>query len=314
MSQTVAQAEGTFWTWLFGWGSWTPPVMDAALACIDEWDGPWRDPVGARKVDIDRTAALIDVDVPIEANAGKAPHDGVSYGQPINVADPKRSVPVHNLARGGAVSRLPLPAKVRLEGDPAGGFDRHLRLVDPVSMSCWEAITAYPNGDGSWNVGYPDNPVGMVRWDMSKRWEPGGSQRGVIASGTPHTPLLGRYDEVPAGINHAIAVVLPNYSPSPPVGWATHSDGTASRSPIRAGDILRLSCVEYVRACQRFAIGAPERALVDCLFTYGMVVIDKASTGDPAKGVASLRLTQDVRWGKLRPLGLRLSMFEVVVP
>ena len=314
MSLSVEQADGRPW-WeklLYGWDRWPVPVQSDQLACIDRWDGPWREPVTGRKVDIDRTAAMIDVDVPVEANAGRQPYQGVSYGQPINIADPKRKVPVRNLSQRGAV--LPLPHPVQLEGDPAGGFDRHLRLVDPVSMSCWEAITAVSVGDGSWNVGYAEDPTGMVRWDMSQRWEPGTSQRGVIAAGVPHTPLLGRFDEVPRGIHHPIAVVLPNYSDTGPVGWAIRSDGTSSRSPIRAGDILKLSCIDYVHACQRFDVGTAERAIVDCLFTYGMVVIDKASTGDPAKGVASLRLTLDRRWASLRPLGLRLRMFEIIQP
>ena len=93
------------------------------------------------------------MDLPVTLNAGKAPYQGTSYGYPINLADRGRNVPVTNLAQRNAVSYLPLPKVVRIEGDPAGAFDRHLRLVDPVGMVCWEAIQAHVINGGV-NVGY----------------------------------------------------------------------------------------------------------------------------------------------------------------
>lgn len=65
VTRSVAQAEGTWLTLLFGWGSWTPPIMAPELApAIAAWNGPWRDTVTGRRVDIDRTAArVIDAQV-----------------------------------------------------------------------------------------------------------------------------------------------------------------------------------------------------------------------------------------------------------
>lgn len=307
MTRSVAQAEGTIWTTLFGWGGWTPPIMPSELNVIDEWDGPWREPVTGRKVDLDRTAALADVDMPITINAGQKPYQGTSYGYPINVADRRRNVQVTNLARDRAVSTLPLPAVVRIEGDPAGAFDRHLRLVDPVGMVCWEAIQAYVIGGGV-NVGYAGAGDGMTRWDMSQRWTVDSPGRGVVAANVPHTPMLTRFDEIAGGIRHCLPIVLPDYSSDPAVGWARHRDGTLARHPLRAGDILRMSCVEWIRQCNRWPVGTMERALADAAFTHGLFVIDKSG----GSGSASISLTQDRRFATLRDMGMRLTHFEVL--
>ena len=314
MTQSVAQAEGTFWTWLFGWGSWTPPVMAPELNVIDRWDGPWRDTVTARKVDVGRTAALAGVDMPITINAGKAPHDGTSYGYPINVANRERSVPVYNLSTTNkpgdepAVSHLPLPKLIRIEGDPSGAFDRHMKLVDPIGMVCWEAIQAHVAKDSHVNVGYAGAGDGMTRWDMSKRWTVDDPGRGVVAANVPHTPMLTRFDEIAAGIHHCLPIVLPDYSSDPAVGWARHRDGTLARHPLRAGDLLRLSCVEWIRQCNRWPVGTMERALADAAFTHGLFVIDKSG----GSGSASISLTQDRRFATLRDMGMRLTHFEIL--
>lgn len=319
MSLSVDQADKRSWLekLLFGWGHWRPePCPD--LPVLSRWDGPWRRAVHAAPIDVDRSAALIDVDVEFRARAGGKPWEGVSYGLPINAADHTRSLtPVRNLAKG-TVSWLPLPAVLRRGGDPAGAFDRHMRLVDEATMQCWEAIWAQPLGDGTVNVGYASGSTGMIVWDMSQRWDPATAPRGgVIAASVPHTPLIARFDEVLSGrIDHTLAIVLPNYSSEPAVGWARSTDGMdrTGRSPLRAGDIVRLSCVEYVRFCQRFEPGTPERVLVTALWEFGAVVVDKSAEGDPAKGVASIALTQDPRWADLAPLGIRLAMCEVVQP
>lgn len=324
MTQSVAQADphGAFYRWLFGWGNWVPPVTAPELTpAINEWDGPWRDTVSHRKVELDRTAALDEVDMPIAINAGKAPHQGSSYGYPINLADKRRNVAVKNLSTVhdaddiAEVRVLPIPTPVRIEGDPAGAFDRHLKVVDPIDMVCWEAIQAHVTGEGV-NVGYTGSGDGLTRWDMSERWTVDSPGLGVVAANVPHTPLLALFDNTVApagglahGLKHTLPLVLPTYSDDDPVGWARWSDGEDSRHPLRAGDILRLSCIQYIRLCNRFAAGTPERAIIDALFVYGMIVVDKR----PGKLDASLSLTQDRRWATLREMGLRLTMFEVVV-
>lgn len=322
MTQTIAQADSLAgWRWLIGWHGWTPERCSDQLAVLDSWDGPWREKVNNRKVDLDRTAALATTDLPITAGAGEASWWGTSYGQPVVLADQKRKVPVANLATTNkpgdipVVTTLPLPTPLRLEGDPSGSSDRHMRVVDPVAGVCWEAITVYPQPDGRVNVGYAGGGTGLIGWDMREKWNPKTSpQGGVIAANVPHTPLLGRADEIPGGIKHCLPLVLPNYSDEPAVGWARHTDGLSKASPLRAGDIVRLSCVEYIRACERFAAGTRERVLLDAIYTYGMIVVDKYGVGDPAKGDAKITLTQDPRWAGLKPLGIRLSMCEVIAP
>lgn len=314
MTQSVYQAELTLWRFLFGWGNWTPPSMPAELNVVDRWDGPWRDTTNGRKVDLDRTAALADVDMPVTINAGKKPHQGTSYGYPINVADRARRVPVRNLSTTSKagdepeVHLLPLPKLIRIEGDPAGAFDRHLKLVDPISMVCWEAIQAHVIEHSHVNVGYSGSGDGLTRWDMSRRWTTDDPGRGVVAANVPHTPLLARRDEVPGGIHHVLPLVMPAYSDDDPVGWARATDGEDPRHPLRAGDIIKLTCVAWIRLCERFAVGTPERAIADALFTYGAMVIDKT----PGKA-ASISLTQDRFWAGLRDMELRLGVhFEVL--
>ena len=315
MTQSVKQADtrGWFLRWLFGWNDWVPPVMSPLLAVIEKWDGPWRDAVTGRKVDLERTADLADWDLAITISAGKAPHQGISYGYPINVANPDRDVAVHNLSttkKAGdipEVSILPLPTPLMIEGDPAGGFDRHLRVVDPDAMVCWEAIQAHVVPGVGVNVGYAGSGDGLTEWDMTQRWDPATSeQRGVVAAGVPHTPLLARFDE--EVILHTMPLVLPRYSSDAPVGWANHTDGEEDGHPLRAGDILRLTCVEYVRLCRVWPVGTKERTIIDALYTYGVIVIDKA----PGKATASISLTQDRRWAALRDIGLRLTHLEVI--
>ncbi len=338
MPSTVADTGGLFQNW----AEWPVPTMpDVPVAPWADVAGAfWRDQVDEWPIDSERSAALVDVDVPIRAGAGAPVWDGATWGMPYQLVDASSpATPVRDMSRPIVwrwfsptfpIVNVPLPALVRREADPAGAppSDLHWYGYDPDRRVLFEAIGLRRSplnllatwGRAEWVAGYNGGGPGVVRWDTSRPWNaPGQPRAGVVAAGIPQFPLVARWDEIRAGrIAHALFGTLPNYAPGR-TGPARGSDGTAGGHPVRAGERLRLRR----SAVERFSPGSTARIVAEALHEFGWIQADRnAADPVPARsGFGAFFLSQDRRWhdgddvsGPLGELGLRLSDFDAVAP
>lgn len=309
---------------------WTPaPCPDLT---VEPWHGvpvPWRTPIVDAPVDVERSRVLARVDVPIEVSAPGRLWEGSVPGIPfhrVSVGDKVDLVNVLDRSRP-AVTRwqfprwpwlvvepptvaLDLPRVLRREGDPVGAWDRHALILDDRRKQLVELIQAesFP----VWSAGYDGGGPGVAVWDLTRPWDAPGQPRGVIAGAFPMLPHLLRHDEIANGrVNHALFLVLPNYSPGT-TGYARSSDGTDPQHPCRAGERLRLR----PEILSRFPIGTPARVVADGLVTFGATVGDRNAHTTSTARSAAITATQDPRFRPLGldQLGLRLSDFDIVQP
>lgn len=298
-----------------------PPLGDASS--IDEWLGPWRHTVVGRQIDASRTSRLADWDIPVDGgSAGGSPWEGSSAGLPWNIiTGSEKTQKIWNLSKPikwsfltptFPIVRIPDPGVVRRQGDPLGSSDMgaillqpRRRLIEmillahrPVSLP---GLLGYP-----WQLGYDGGGTGVYDYDLTKPWV--ASMGGRTAANIPKLPLCIRPDELERGrIEHTLFGVLPNYSPEKPVGMASGTDGTWPGHPLRAGDILRLPAAHL----DRFTVGSKEHTVATAMATYGVVIADKSTRGDPRDGRLGLSMAMDPSIGRVS-LGLRLTDFEVV--
>ena len=98
----------------------------------------------------------------------------------------------------------PIPPDAPVEGDPYGGGDRHVLVLDQDNCVLYELYAAVKQPDGSWTAG-----SGAVYDLNSHALRPDG-WTSADAAGLPILPGLVRYDEVAAGfIGHAIRFTAP---------------------------------------------------------------------------------------------------------
>lgn len=341
MPSTIAEVDAAY---QWDWTKW--PVPEMPDLPLDPWAGVpgkdgapafWHQPVKNAQVDVFRTNALPQYDLPMVAHGGDVPWQGSSYGMPfqlINSAAP--TTPVWDQSRPITwtwftptfpIVRVPLPNVVRREGDPGGSSDLHWTGYDPTRKVLWEGITLRKSalnklqtwGKTEWIAGYNGGGPAFSRWDTSKPWDAPGQPLGVVAANVPKFPLLARWEEIKKGrINHALFGVLPNYSPER-TGPARGGDGSWVGHPVRAGERLRLRRA----VVERFLPGTAARILAEALWEFGYVQADRndPTLGAVLTGKGNFSLTMDSRWAKgdstLGPLGkfeLRLKDFEVVTP
>ncbi len=333
-AMTIAEVDARY---QFDWTKWPVPVMPDLP--LEPWGAVsgcfWQEQITQAPVDVFRTNALPQYDLPMTAHAGDVPWQGSSYGMPFQIIDSGiRTTKVWDQSRPikwnwftptFPLVNVPLPDVVRREGDPGGSSDLHWTGYDPVRRVLWEGITLRKSalnrlqtfGTTDWVASYNGGGPAFSRWDTSKPWNAPGQPLGVVAANIPKMPLLARWEEIQRGrINHALFGVLPNYSPER-TGPARGGDGSWVGHPVRAGERLRLrrSVVE------RFAPGTAARVLAEALWEFGWVLADRndPTLGPVLTGRGGFSLTMDRRWTegdtKIGPLGkfeLRLKDFEVV--
>lgn len=341
MPVTTAEADSQY---QFDWTRWPVPQQPDIL--VEPWAGVpgsfWADDISSRPVDVVRTRALVDFDVPISSHAGNIPWQGSSYGMPYQIIDSTGpTTPVWDMSRPITwnwftptfpIVHVPLPPVVRREGDPVGSSDMHWIGYDPTRKVLWEAITVSKPpfarwqtwGRCDWIAGYAGGGPAFSRWDCSKPWNAPGQPTGVVAAGIPKLPLLVRFDQAAraiasgdadAALGHAIFGVLPNYNPGR-TGPARGSDGSMTAHPVRAGERLRLP---WHRA-REFKAGTLVRVIANTLAKHGWVQADRTSLSTvPKFGSGGFPMSADARWttgaGPIAPLGpfqFRLADFEVV--
>jgi hypothetical protein len=231
------------------------------------------------------------------------------YGQPVQQASGSQRFDCLDLTQSWwpfwtwqqrAVVSMPDPGPLRLEADPTPSFDRHWRCIESGGRWLWEVFHLQPGG-------FPFATVqasAYARWDLSRPWNQQ-NVRGVVAAGFPHTPLIIRNEDLGfAGLSHAAFLGVKNYSPGR-TGPAIGTDGTDARSPLRAGEWLRLR----TDVANRISLNGNPMAtsLVQGLALYGCYVGDKTGAT-----TAVLTGTHDVRLAATGSLGLKLTDFEVV--
>lgn len=332
MPQTVAEADAWY---QFDWTKWPVPTMPDLPVPL--WDGVagcfWRDQISKSSVDVFRTNALPQYDVPIGAHAGDVPWQGSTYGMPFQIIDSSapttkvwdqsRPIVWNWFTPTFPIVKVPLPAVVRREGDPGGSSDLHWYGYDPTRKVLWEGIVLRKTprfatwGQTDWMASYNGGGPAFSRWDTSKPWNAPGQPLGCVAANIPQLPLVARWEEIQKGrIEHALFGVLPNYSPER-TGPARGGDGSWVGHPVRAGERLRLRR----SAVERFAPGTAARILAEGLWEFGWVQADRndPTLGSVLTGRGGFNLTMDRRWaegdGKIGPLGkfeVRLKDFEVV--
>lgn len=323
--------------YLFDWSKWPVPTMPDIF--VEPWYGVdgsfWKTRIPYSTVDPARTALLSNFDIPISIGAGNTPYEGTSYGLPYNLvleSDPKTKV--WDLARGVTWNwfvpsyptvNVPLPPKVRVEGDPNGSSDLHCYLFDQNQQVLYEMIvTSHSSlnylktfGQCEWTAGYAGGAPGVIRWDCRKPWNaPGQPAGGVVAAAIPQFPMIVRWDEIRKGsIDHAVFGVLPNYNKGK-VGAARGSDGDLSDHPVRAGERLRLKR----SAVERFQVGTPERIIAEACHEYGWIQGDRSQRKAGSwSGTGTFHLSQDRRWvtgeGSIPGLGkwdVQLTDWEII--
>lgn len=316
---------------LGGWAQWPVPTMPDLVRTPWSWDrlAWWNQPVADAPVDLSRTNRLPVVDVPIVAQAGGPPWQGVTSGFPYQViaekGHPRTKVwdegrPMQWWPPKAPIAEVPLPAIVRRQCDPAGtGWDMHWIGWDPTEAAYWEAFYLRPNLNplygllgASWTVGYVGvHKPSAVRFDETKAWNAPGQPLGTNAIGVPYLPLLARWDEIRTGrIGHALFGALPLYD-STWVAPARWSDGRAPGHPIRGGERLRLR----PSAVERHRPGTVARVIAEALARYGWVCGDTSG-----RGVVELAMDRRMHDGAdgliglaQAPLSFRLTDCEVVL-
>jgi hypothetical protein len=333
MPSTVQQADSQY---ALDWSKWPVPTMpDLKVVPWGNIDSFWQHDLLSEPVDTERTNALSlsDYDLPIDADAGNAPWEGVSYGMPFNIInnatpltkvwDMSRPITWNWFTPKFPITRVPLPNLVRRGGDPTNSFDMHCIAWNEESKILWEAIVLNSSpfnrlktfGQCDWVCGYDGGGRGIERWDCNKPWDAPGQPMGVVAANVPKFPLVARWEEIQKGrIDHMIFAVLPNYAPEK-VGYARGTDGDWVGHPCRAGERLRLKA----EVVQRFAPGTAARIVAQALHEFGMMIGDRTRGKGARTGPAGIELTQDRRWdqgdgniGPIGRMGLMLSDFEVI--
>jgi len=320
MPQTVAEADAYYAN---DWTKWPLPQCPDG---VQPWDGVagcfWKESVGSREVDTQRTAALASVDIAIGTSGGNKPYQGSTYGMPYQVIDTTRPMTkVYDKSRpitwswlrpSYPITYLPLPLepeKTRREGDPVGAFDKHWLGFDPGKKLLYEVIQLNKGSpilnwnQTPWSLGYNGASHPAATWDTSRVWNGVSQPAGVVAAGIPLAPLIVKYDEwARKNIGHAMFLVLPNYA-SGRTGPARGFDGDISGHPLRAGERLRLR-QEFILKDDPISYAAWE---------YGLVVGDRNAhnVGD-YRGVGSYTSSQDGRWGSVTRPKWQLSQFEVI--
>jgi len=213
------------------------------------------------------------------------------YGPWIN--SDKHSTPVYTVKRNQPTVRVkldtsyppldqawrevPLPRRARA----AKGSDRHLVVWQPSTSSMWEFWLLNKRADG-WHARLGAKMTHVSRnpgyFDILDPPSPGDAGSGATASGIPLLAGLIRGSDVgPAGIQHALAVALPEARPNEWVWPAHRTDGyywTKGVPRVPEGARFRLDPALDI---ERLDISPAAKLMARALQRYGLVVRDKSA-------------------------------------
>ncbi|HVP52963.1 MAG TPA: hypothetical protein VMT05_12670 [Terriglobales bacterium] len=237
-------------------------------------DNAWNQDISAAPVDPNSAAIinLIGPSIGLHPDFGSGLYNGSDMGIPYVVVGSSQSPVKINFTAYGDESDpgpMPVPATAPIEGDPnPGNGDRHVLVLD--NGNCWlfELYSAYPNADGSWNVG------SAAVWDLLNDEQRPWTWTSADAAGLPIFPGLARYDEVASGqIRHALRFTLSQSRAAfvPPAShWAANSSNQAA-APM--GMRLRLKASYNISG-----FSPANQVILTSLKKYGMIMADNGSS------------------------------------
>ncbi len=245
------------------------------------------------------------------------------YGLPYNVVAGNQAlapINITNYAKESEPGPVPFPANMSIQSwyspsgnPPAPGqvtADHHAIVLrrDETSGGI-DRLYEYYQVESS-DKGATWTSVGGARFDLTTGAVRPDGWSSSDAGGLPMIPLCARYDEAVRGaINHPIRVVIPGPLSRNRYVWpARHTAFSGSPDKgLPMGARLRLSQSWYNANRDRFS--SINRAIVDALRNYGLIVADLADSGFEIDGV------NDERWDDADLLKLQtipVSAFEVL--
>ncbi len=230
----------------------------------------WNTPVDTLPVDANSTAYVntIGAGNSFHADFGSGTWDGFPIGIPFNlVTGAQAKVDVtFDYADESDPGPYPIPANPLIEGDPNGGGDRHILIVDQTACQLYELYAANRQGS-AWYAG-----SGAI-FDLNSNALRTDTWTSADAAGLPILPGLARYDEVAAGeIRHALRFTVPQ-TRNTYVWPARHqaSSRTGSQYPPM-GQRFRL------KASVNIARFSPQaQVIARAMQKYGLILADNGS-------------------------------------
>jgi hypothetical protein len=244
-------------------------------------DNIWNRPANNLPVDANSATyvAAIGATQGFHADFGRGVWAGFPIGIPFNVvgAGQAKSSVAFDYAGESDAGPYPIPPNPLIEGDPNGGGDRHLLIVDISTCQLYELYAARRAG-GQWSAG-----SGAI-FDLNSNALRPDTWTSADAAGLPILPGLARYDEVADGeIRHALRFTAPatNGTYIWPARHLTGSPYNASAPPM--GQRFRL------KASYNISSFSPQaKVIAHAMQVYGLILADNGSswyvTGAPAPG------------------------------
>ena len=244
------------------------PILDGCP--VFPADHIWNVPIDTLPVDPNSAAYIntIGASEELHADFGSGTWEGFPIGIPyVSVPGSQAKVNVtFDYDDESDPGPYPIPPNPPVEGDPNGGGDRHILILDRDDCQLYELYAAHQEPSG-WEAGsgaifdlqdYALRPAGWTSAD---------------AAGLPILPGLVRYDEVASGeIRHAIRFTAPQTRKA--YVWpARHyaSNETGSQYPPM-GQRFRL------KASYDISGFSPEvQVILQAMKTYGIILADNGS-------------------------------------
>ena len=241
------------------------PLSECPILPSDNiWNSPvYTLPVASQSITYVKTIGLSSY---LHPDFGAGLYDGSIMGIPYNLVS--ASQPAVNVAFDYVGENdpgpYPVPTNPVIEGDPIGGGDQHMLIVDTSACKLYELYDARKSG-GKWYAG-----SGAIFDLKSNALRPAG-WTSADAAGLPILPGLVRYDEVAAGaIHHAIRFTAPNTNGT--YIWpARHlTDGASGYPPM--GQRFRLKASTVITG-----FSTANQVILTALKTYGMILADNGT-------------------------------------
>ncbi len=243
-------------------------------------DNPWNRDVSADPVDprSDALLASIGIDKGLHPDFGAGLWNGAPIGIPYRVVDgsePGRTIVFTAYGDESDPGPYPIPPDAAVEGEragePDGGGDRHVIVVDRDNNRLYELYRAFRRPDGGWNA-----DSGAVFDLASNRVRPGAlaGWTSADAAGLPIFPGLARYDEVAAGrIPHALRFTVARSRRAwvPPASHFASNAADPDLPPM--GMRVRLKASYAIPADAHPQV----RVILAALKVHGMIVADNGS-------------------------------------
>ena len=226
----------------------------------------WNTDISAAPVDPNSAnlIASIGANTALHPDFGSGTYNGFPVGIPYTVVSGSQSrVPIYYTLYGSESDPgpFPIPVTAPVEGDPNGGGDRHVLVIDRDNNRLYEIGFAKAYSDrweaGAGAVFHTDSntvrPTGQAGWTSAD------------AAGLPIFPGLVRYEEAargPGGIRHALrfTVAVSRNAYVPPATHAASSNGSVNLPPM--GMRVRLKASYAIPAVSYTHLTLPTKRIV----------------------------------------------------